>query len=288
MKFSIIGKSNKKTDKVDAIKLAKKLKYYVMFDRSKDEFPTVTIPPKAVRELRSLFTSYQMLKKERNMTKNCIHALFKQNGLIEFRKLDLTKLHVREKIRAFKTDPVLEFQLKQMLDKLDELDKVQDAYKTMIIQIAHAEFDNQIRLLTSIKGISPFLASAIMADIMDVNRFANAKHMCSYLRAAPKIKASGDSTQVGKLNKQSRGLTMSLMAESVTHFVNSSKKMTEFYASKIKGKSAGKVRVAVIRKILATVYYMLTREVLYYYVDSKNYDNKLKQYQRVLKSKGKV
>ena len=281
-KFSIIGNSNKKTDKIDAIKIAKKLKYHVLYDQSRDEFPTITKPPKEIRDLRSLFTSYEFIKKERNMTKNRIHALLRQNGLVQFKKKDLSLQHVRTDLLKLATDKSIQIQLELFIRQLEELESKKNDLHDEIIRQGKI-FEKEIRLLTSIRGISPFLAVAIMSDIVDIKRFPNAKHLCSYLRAAPSIDASGDKSKVGKVNKHSRTLTLSLMTESVKHFVDSSEEMTRFYFNKRKGKSAGKVRVAVMRKIITVIYHMLTREELYYYVDEKNHMNKIKEFEKVLK-----
>ena len=143
-------------------------------------------------------------------------------------------------------------------------------------------FYKEIKLLTSVRGISPFLAIAMMSDIADIKRFPNAKKLCSYLRTAPRIDASGNKQHVGKVNKQSRTLTASLMTESVKHFIDSSKKMHRFYFEKRKGKSAGKVRVAVMRKMIVIVYNMLKNDAFYYYTDAKNHAAKMKQYESVL------
>lgn len=280
-KFSIIANSRKKTDRIDAIKLAKKLKYYVYFDRSADEFPTVYIPCKEVSELRSMFVTYEQLKKQACMTKNRIRSLLRQNGIFDFSGKNLSYKKVQEEMKEFKTSPALRVQLDILISTLNAEEEHKEAIKQEILK-AGKIFHNEIELLTSIKGVSPFLAIAIMSDIADINRFPNAKKLCSYLRTAPRIDASGNSAHVGKVNKQSRTLTASLMTESIKHFIDSSERLHNFYFEKRKGKSAGKVRVAVMRKIIVIIYHMLKRDSFYYYRDEKNHEAKMKQYNSVL------
>lgn len=280
-KFSIIANSRKKTDKIDAIKIGKKLKYYICFDRSADEFPTVYIPTKAVSELRSMFVTYELIKKQVCQTKNRIRSLFRQNAIFDFSGENLSYQKTQEKIKEYKTSPALSAQLNILISMLQALESEKNNIKNEILKKGKI-FYREIKLLTSIRGVSPFLAIAIMTDIADINRFPNAKKLCSYLRTAPRIDASGNKQQVGKVNKQSRTLTASLMTESVKHFVDSSERMHRFYFEKRKGKSAGKVRVAVMRKIIVIIYNMLKNDDLYYYTDAKNHAAKLKQYESVL------
>jgi transposase len=280
-KFSIIANSRKKTDKVDAIKLAKKLKYYICYDKSADEFPTIYIPSKEVSELRSMFVTYEMLKKQACMTKNRMRSLFRQNGIFNFAGENLSYKHVQEKIMNLQVSASLSAQLKVLLSLLNTQENEKENIKKEIL-VKGKIFYREVKILTSIRGVSPFLAIAIMSDIADINRFSNAKKLCSYLRTAPRIDASGNKEHVGKVNKQSRTLTASLMTESIKHFIDSSDRLHRFYFDKRKGKSAGKVRVAVMRKIIVIIYNMLKDEKLYYYKDEKNYAAKLKQYESLL------
>ncbi|MBA7623659.1 hypothetical protein ES703_31057 [subsurface metagenome] len=73
-KFSQIYKSDKKTDKIYAKKIAKRLRYRILYDGDEDDLPTVYVPTHEVRELRSLFNSYKMLIKQKTMVKNRIHS----------------------------------------------------------------------------------------------------------------------------------------------------------------------------------------------------------------------
>jgi transposase len=280
-KFSIIANSRKKTDKIDATKLAKKLKYYVCYDQSADEFPTIYIPCKDVNELRSMFTTYEILKKQACMTKNRIRSLFRQNGIFNFAGENLSYNHVQEKIKGLQVSASLSAQLRILLSLLNTQEDEKENIKAEIL-IKGKVFYREIKILTSIRGVSPFLAIAIMSDIADINRFPNAKKLCSYLRTAPRIDASGTKEYVGKVNKQSRTLTASLMTESIKHFIDSSDRLHKFYFDKRKGKSAGKVRVAVMRKVIVIMYNMLKDEKLYYYKDEKNHAAKLKQYESIL------
>ena len=58
--------------------------------------------------------------------------------------------------------------------------------------------------------------------------------------------------------------------------------ISEFYARVKVGKSAGKSRMAVIRKILVCAYHMLKKHERFYWTEEKLYTKKLREYHREL------
>lgn len=282
LKFSIIGNANKKTDRVDAEKLAKKMKYYVEYDRSGEEFPTVFIPPKEARELRTIFTTYQIVKKERNMLKNRVRSLLRQNAVLGLEKRNLSEGKCQRDVLAAEMPESVRAQIRLLFQLIGVQEEAMEGLTRQVLVQARC-FRVEMELLMSIKGVSAFIAAAIMADVVDIRRFPNAKHFCSYLRAAPRIEASGNTTRVGQTNKHSRKLSMSLLVECLNHFRNSNERLDRFYVRKCRGKSRGKVRVAVVRKMLVAMYYMLKNGTLYHHMEESNYKNKLKGYENLLK-----
>jgi hypothetical protein len=71
-------------------------------------------------------------------------------------------------------DPVLKFQLNFLLDRLEQDEADVEALKEQVLLQA-APFMAQIEILTSMKGVSVFIAIAIIADIIDVSRFRDSK-----------------------------------------------------------------------------------------------------------------
>jgi len=74
------------------------------------------------------------------------------------------------------------------------------------------------------KGISVFTAIALVTDIATIERFPNSKHFASYLRSAPVIDNSNDTTRITKKNKFGRKLSVTLLSQSLNHFRDSKKK----------------------------------------------------------------
>lgn len=76
-KLKLISHVKKKTDKIDAEKLAIYIKMQVL--SNEELIKAVYIPDETIQELRGLFTTYRLLRRHIGAIKNRIHALLKQN-----------------------------------------------------------------------------------------------------------------------------------------------------------------------------------------------------------------
>ena len=146
----------------------------------------------------------------------------------------------------------------------------------MIAGIGKEYYQEEIERLMTIPGFSFLSALALLSDICEVDRFPTVKKFCSYLRTAPKISESNNTTHLGKVNKCSRSLTVTMLTQSVQHFRNSSPYFGVFYDRLKSGKSYGKTRMALIRKILVSAYYMLKRKENFKWSDKSNMERKTK------------
>ena len=64
-----------------------------------------------------------------------------------------------------------------------------------------------MELLISIKGITPLIALASLADVADVRRFTTPRKMNAYLGLVPRAGKSGGKSQPGHITRESRKLT---------------------------------------------------------------------------------
>ena len=72
-----------KTDKIDCKLLLGIVTYHEIMNTDPTERPYIYVPVPAVRELRGMFTTYNLQKKLLNQTKNRIHSIYKQNGMLQ-------------------------------------------------------------------------------------------------------------------------------------------------------------------------------------------------------------
>ena len=275
LRFSIVHNTSKKTDKVDAAKIAKFLKYFVATGE-KELFPVIYKPTKTIRQLRSLFTTYNRYKKEITSLKNRIHSILKAN-LKVYQKSQVFLEKTKEEILDLDIPESYKAENQSLYRTLDFVWQEQRTIYLQIVKLGQ-EYKEDIELLMTIKGISAFMAIALISDFADINRFKNARHFTSYLRSAPKVDSSNQTTHIGHTSKRGRKLSASLLTQSIPHFRDKNTYIAKFYNRKIKGKGVGKVRMAVIRKMLTLIFYMLKERKEYPYKDDKAMQAKLYKY----------
>ncbi len=117
---------------------------------------------------------------------------------------------------------------------IDELESLQARKKEVEeeIKLIGFQFYKEVEILTSAKGISVLSALAIMADICDMKRFPNKKHLCSYLRSAPAVESSNEITKIKKTNKFSRKLAMEFITQSIVHIKKANPGLNKCYTKK--------------------------------------------------------
>jgi transposase len=274
-KLKLISLVKKKTDRIDAEKLAIFLKMQIT--SGEQIIAPVHVPKRIIQNLRSLFTTYKLLKKHIASIKNRIHSLYKQE-LHPFTKEYIFGKKTRKVLRELNIDPVTDFQLDLLFTDLENKEKEIEELKQYLMYIAKP-YKKQIEILTSMKGISIFTAIAIIADISEIKRFESSKKLSSYLRSTPGIDISNDTVRNLKTNKFGRKLSITLLSQSINHFRDSNLKLKKWYDKKIEQKKAkGKARMAICRKVFTEIYQMLKREEYHNYRDEQNHLNKIKKY----------
>ena len=128
------------------------------------------------------------------------------------------------------------------------MDAKKDALKAEIYQ-AGKSLEAQVKLLLSIRGITPLLALAFLSEVGDIRRFRSARKPHSYLGVVPTVRSSGGVTNNGTINRRSRHLSRTLFTQAVNHFVDSSSALNRFYRELVDRKGCGRARIAVLRKV---------------------------------------
>ena len=278
-KLKLISLVKKKTDKIDAEKLAIYLKMQIL--SGEELIKPVYIPDKTIQDLRSLFSTYKLLRKQIGQLKNRIHALLKQN-LFPFTKTYIFGKAHREAIKNLYMEETALFQLHFLFKILEQLEgnirEIEE--KIYLIGAVHMK---EIDVLTSMKGISVFTAIALIADIATIQRFPNSKHFASYLRSAPGVDNSNDTTRVTKTNKFGRKLSVTLLSQSLNHFRDSNVKLRKWYERKSEYmEKKGKIRMALCRRVFTELYQMLKKQEYHYFRDKNNHQKKMEEYAKFL------
>ena len=276
-----ISLARNKTDKIDADKLCRIIKMQVL--SGEKAISPVTVPPVEIQNLRGLFSTYRLLKKQSTQFKNRIHSLLKEK-LYGFTQEQIFGKGSRKKIREMEEDPVLSFQLNHLFNLLENLEAGIEKLEEKIKEQAEP-FMREIEILTSMKGISVLIAISIIADIIKVERFKDSKSFTSYLRSAPRVESSNTTKGNKGTNKMGRKLSATLLTQVLNHVLSASPKLDKWYTRLTVYKKAGSVRTGLRRRVFAEIYQMLKKGEYHYGRDAKKHEEKLCQYKKFLETR---
>jgi transposase len=246
LRTKAIASARVKTDSVDALTLAQLLRT--------DLLPEAYIAPRELRDLRDLLRHRVALTHMRSALKNRVHALIARQG-IRHRHTDLfgkaglvflSELELREPPRR---------RLDSMLALIRDFDREIAATTHEIDQ--RAKHDELVGVLCQIRGVGPYTAMLVIAEIGDITRFARARKLCAWAGLTPTVRSSDGKARLGHITRQgSRPLRWALV-EAAQHNVRGSGPLREEFEriSKRRGRKIAKVAVA--RKILTLCYYGL-------------------------------
>jgi transposase len=282
-RFRIIRDSWQKTDKRDAANLSLAL---WMASRSGDmKLPEVWQPGPVVRELRRLFGLYQLLNKQIRQLKNEIHGVLLDSGVRDRAlgsRLGASPANAEELLKTVELSAASRICIRSSLALLGGLLEHKKALKAELYQ-AGRPLEDEVKLLISIRGVTPLLALAFLAEVGDIKRFPSARRLHSYLGVVPTVRSSGGVTRSGAINRRSRGLTRSLFTQAAVHLVDSSPVLGRFYRHLVERKGYGRARIALLRKTFSMMRRMLLSAEPYRWAEPTLYGQKLRDYQREMK-----
>ena len=235
-----IAKAKVKTDKIDSKILAHLLRA--------DLVPESWVPPKEVRDLRSLVKHRAFLVRMRTKLKNRVHAE------LDRRDIDL---HIplftrrgRELLKSLGIDAVN--QLLSVMEVLDvQIREVSGKIKGLV------EESEDAMLLTTIPGVGYYNALLLVAEIGDVDRFPDSEKLCAYAGLVPSVRRSGNKTVYGSITKEGSKWIRWALVQSVHAHVRCDTQLSRFY-HRLAGRKRKQVAVvATARKMLKVIYWML-------------------------------
>lgn len=254
LELSWIANSSQKTDEIDAEKLAKLLKA--------DMVPASYVPPADIRKRRALTRGRQTLIEERTKWKNQVHALLDKNGI----RPDVTVFSAtgREYLADLTLDEPYQQLLETYLTCIDELTAKIDRLKAEIEQRAASV--EQTQLLQTAPGVGALSAMVIHAELGEVDRFDTADQVVSYAGLDPTVQESADSRTEGGISKEGNSHLRNRVVQCASTAVHTVEDpyLTDFYKRlRRKNKPKKVALVATGRKLLVSLYYMLTRSEEY-------------------------
>ena len=250
--LSMITKSDRRTDKIDASHLARYLRLHM-----NGELPLSMsyIPDRTAEALRALCRLREDLTKEIGNSIRKIKSHMSSVGIdIPYPVSSAKTQKFANYLRHWHRNDLT---LMNRLDILDSLlKKAKEIEKEMELAGKH---DPNVQLLLTIPGVGMQSAVQMMSMIIDVNRFSDAEKLCSYFGMAPRVRDSGGKELHGRMTKNGDPM-MRAVLDRVTyiHICNCDSSITEFYNRK-SNENKKKALTSASRKMLCMIYAILSR-----------------------------
>lgn len=251
LELSWIADATQKTDEIDAEKLAELLRAEIV--------PESYVPPKEIRSCRALTRGRAALVDERTKWKNEVHAVLDQHGISP--EGQLFTADGREFLAELTLGQPGDTLLETYLETIDALSEQIERLTTEIEAVAgdHPE----VELLLTIPGIGAVTAVTIHAEIGEIERFDRAAEVVSYAGLDPTVRESADSRTEGSISKEGNSHLRSAVVQAAWRAVHngSDPHLSDFYyrLRDQKNKPEKVARVATGRKLLVSIFHMLTR-----------------------------
>jgi transposase len=268
----IIWKSRKKTDKEDALKIAKYLR-----DTPEEEQCRIPLLSEEEEAFRTDISMKEYLKKERNGAINRLHALYGQVGIISVTKKDLKDADGRAARHG-----ELPEELRGQADLLEEQLKLfEKQLEGMREQVAERVRSNELApYVMSIPGIGIDIAGVLLAYLGDGSRFSRAAQVANYAGLAPRVDCSGMTEHYGGIARHQfchpiRGIVL----EGVWALVKSGKgPLYEKYEGLSGRMNKRKSAVAIARKMVSLAWLLMKRRDYYRGMNNEALGKKLRYY----------
>jgi len=246
---ALITRSQVMNDKIAASILARLL--------AKGLLVGIWVPPQEVRELRGLVAQRKKMTRLATQAKNRLHAVLQRHHLAPpegnpfqeaqndwWLELSLGKL---EKVN-----------LQSDLDTLHFAEMQRARLTTMMEEIASQ--DEQVTRLMHLPGFGVVTAVTVWAAIGNIHRFAEPKHLVGYAGLGAKVHDSGMRTRTGRITKAGRRDLRVALVEAAQVAANTHPHWKAELARLEPRLGRNKTIVAIARKLLISVWYVLSRQ----------------------------
>jgi len=255
VKVKQIANARVKTDIRDTLILARLLAANLV--------PQVWVPPVPVREMRQLLSQRRQLVETHTQIVNRMHSVAHRHHL----KHERGK-RFNEKTTAWQKDKILsgieQFQLALEMENRAYIEKQIERISQEVRKLCHQKpWAESMSYVMQLPGFGVITAMTVLAAIGDIQRFESAKHLASYSGLTPGLEQSGTKNRGKGITKEGRRELRWALVEAAQMAVKSDPLWKQRFQAMQKRMHRNQAIVAVARRLLELVWYVLTRRQPY-------------------------
>jgi len=264
---ALITRSQVMNDKIAASILARLL--------AKGLLVGIWVPPQEVRELRALVAQRSKMTRLSTQAKNRLHALLQRHHMAP---PEGNPFHPDQTDwwLALPVGKLEKVNLQSDLDTLRFARAQLARLNSMMNEIAAQE--EQVTRLIHLPGFGVITAVTVWAAIGDIQRFVDPKHLVGYAGLGAKVHDSGQKTRTGRITKSGRKDLRTALVEAAQVAANTHPHWKAELARLEPRLGRNKAIVAIARKLLISVWYVLFKQATDRYADPERVARKLLQF----------
>ena len=250
-----IAEARVKTDKEDVKRLITLL--------IADIVPEVWVPPMHVRELRSLVSFRWRLSKQITMSKNRLHSVIQRFNLNPPEGKILADKNISWWEQQDFSD-LTGFQVERDLEIVEQLEAQKALIDQKLAELSNSDpwADDNVYLM-QIPGFGIIFSMIVLSAIGDISRFERAKKIVGYAGLGAGVHHSGEKYQEKSITKAGRKELRWAMVEVAWGAVRSDPYWKAQLNRLKKRMHPNKAIVAIARRLLVSVWYILTKREPY-------------------------
>lgn len=225
-----------------------------------DLLPEAWMADEPTQQLRLRVRLRITLGRQRARAKNQLQAVLHQEG---FKKpvTDVFGKRGRAWLKGLELSPAGRLVVDTWLREVDHLEG-ELAEQTRELE-GLAKMDARARFLQSVPGIGAYAAMVILAEVGNIERFANKRALASYAGLTPVLRESAGKRKRGGITHQGSNTLRWIMLQVAQVAARSSPGARSYYAALRQRKPAQVARIALARKLLTVVWALLHHGVCY-------------------------
>lgn len=228
-----------------------------------DLVPEVWVPPVEVRELRALISYRWRLVKMATAIQNRMHSLLHRHNIqAPEGKVDTGENRAWwEQLRLSELETL---RLKQELKTLRLVrEHIQEVEKELGCLSTSECWREQAVHIMQLPGVGVIVTMTILSAIGDIRRFATSKTLAGYAGLGAGVHASGQTHREKGITKAGRKELRWALVEAAWQAIRSNPRLRAQYDELCKRKHPNQAIVAIARKLLVTLWYLLSRKESY-------------------------
>jgi transposase len=249
----------RKTDQVDALKLARK--------HASHDLKAIHVPNKDDQKQRNLIRYRKRIVTDLTRSKNRLKSLLKYEGIEipeRFGKANWSSKFLFWVEEQANKDPLLQDVLLLMLVQIRGLRQLLLKIEKKVREMMSSEkYNKQSKLLVSIPGVGPITSALFLLEIGDIKRFSSFDRLNDFVGFCPDTDSSGETQKATGITTRRHKQLRTALIEAAWVAKNTDPALLDAYVQLTKRMPGNKAIVRIARKLLRRMRAVLISGISY-------------------------